>query len=182
MDFSKKNNKNFGVYKNGMSKIIVLILGLLLTSSFSFAQNNQATKISTKLQKQMESTPVGFIKNGKLKVNQKVLNPKICSGEKITSFKIKKHKNLNLFFLVRQAKLKNGFFSSFIALRESGGKLLVMHNAEGFITGCYSTTCQSCGEALSQTGMAFCECESTGGDCEEYDHCPDEVTLSTLFL
>ena len=165
-------------------KNTILILSFLLTTSFSLAQGKTTTKISHELQKKIQSTPVGFIKNGKIQINQEALNPKICSGEKITSFKIKKH--TNVVYLIRRAQLKKGYFSSFILLKRIGDKLFVNQYAGNFVVGCYSTSCNSCAEAVSGTGSVFCECPggdgSSAGDCTEYDHCPDEVTLSALFL
>jgi len=163
-------------------KNTIYVFLLLFSTTFALAQSRTSTKIGNELKEKIQSTPVGFIKKGKSTVNLKALNPKTCAGEKINSFKIVKSKKLNNSFLIRRAKLKNGFFTSIIQLRTSGGNLFVNLNAENFMAGCYSTTCQSCGEALSQTGMAFCECESTGGDCEEYDHCPDSEVIGSLFL
>ena len=167
-----------------MKKRIYVLL-LLLASSSVFAQNKKTIKIGNEVKEKIESTPVGFYKKGKTTVNQQVLNPKTCTEEKIASFEIVKSKKSNNFFLIRKSKLENGFLTIIIKLKLSGDKLLINLNAENFMAGCFSTTCNSCGEEISGTGSAFCECaggDGSTGDCTEYDHCPESQVLSTLFL
>lgn len=164
-------------------KNFIFIFFLIGTSFFSVAQSKGAGKISVELQKKIATTPVGFFKNGKAVVNQKVLNSKFHSGEKISSFKIVLHEDTKKYFLVRKAKFKKGFLTNFTRLKKQGDAFF----ATPYLGGnndldCFSNTCQSCAMAIVGSGTAVCECESTGGDCSEYDHSESsEVRLGSFF-
>lgn len=164
-------------------KYIILIFCLLLTTSVVVAQSKKANKVGAEVQKKIESTPVGFFKKGKLVVNQKVLNPKVCSGEKITSYEIIKSKKMKSHFLLRRAKLKKGYLTSFIPLKIIENKLFVNQTSGNYMVDCFSDTCSSCVESISDTGSAFCECP--GGEssfCTDYDHCPESEIIGSVFL
>lgn len=160
-----------------------IVILLLLATSITFAQRKGNSKISTELQQKVQTTPVGFLKSGKLLANKKVLNSKMFGGKQISSFEIIKQQTTKSYFLARRTKLKNGYLTNFIPLEKKGNQFFATpYMGSNKDLNCFSETCHSCTMGVSQTGSAFCECVSTGGSCEDYDHSESsEVRLSNLF-